>query len=283
MLYRYLFEAQAKDTFDWARFWSHVELKPEYTLSPSFLEQTKAICFGSGLEDMLALTTIGQMAEYLRGLHLEIGSLQEDLELVYRWRGSSNPSPRMSKKRKAMSVPPPATQVDGSGSTPVDDNDSALQAAIAASIKSQQGTATMPIDLDSAPAPVTVSLESPKTSPNPQQSQPVHSADTEPAGLLASDFAKRTSPPLDSQDKSNNSPSSTPMDVWEMANKAELVRKVEEGSIIGTEKFKYNVDKMLEYVRNTLALWNGRVSEDPISYWIFHRAEQMFISRNQRG
>lgn len=48
------------------------------------------------------------------------------------------------------------------------------------------------------------------------------------------------------------------MDIWDIANKAEIVRGQEEGSVIGTEKFLYKEEDMMEYVNNTVAFWTGR-------------------------
>lgn len=262
MLYRYLFNKHATDSLDWPRFWKHVKLSPEDTLSPSFLEQTKVICLGSNLEDMLHLTTIGQLSEYLRATHLEIGELQEGLELVYRWRGSSYSSPRRSKRRQS-------NEGIGRGSAGVvtssDSSDAQLQAAIAASLKETAGTAEKPISIDedehvqskTAPDDSGMFVDQPLTKGSPEQGP------TENGGTTQSSSPKAIaaqSPQTKSTPGSPQVPSSTPIDIWDIANKAEVVSKQVEGSIIGTTKFQYKEDEMVTYVRNTLSFWKGRVS-----------------------
>lgn len=265
MLYRYLFNKHATDSFDWTRLWSHVDLSPQDILSASFLQQTKAICIGSNLEDVLHLTTIGQLAEYLRDLHLEVGQLQEQLELVYRWRGSSNSSPRRLRRKDTKND---SSAKDTEKST--DNDDTALQAAIAASLKDEAGPAKTPIAID-------VGAESKPKEAIDDSGMFVDdmAQDTSDAKRTRADDARQTAPSQSavtshasqdsavsrSQGDSNlQTPSSTPMDIWDIANKAEIVRGEEEGSIIGTEKFTYNEEDMLKYVMNTVAFWNGRVS-----------------------
>lgn len=90
MLYRYLFNKHATDSIDWTKFWAHEGLSPDDLFSPSFLLQIQAICLGNDLDDMSNVKNLGEMAEYLRDLHLQIGELQSELELVYRWRGGGS-------------------------------------------------------------------------------------------------------------------------------------------------------------------------------------------------
>lgn len=220
MLYKYLFDVHGASALDWRRFWDHIRLGPDDALSDSFLDQTKAICLGSGLEALLDVKSVGGLAEYLQSLHDEIGILQDELELVYRWRGSSSSTPQKKRKVKTVSVP----------DHPDADADIVVQRAIEASLKGVEGTSNAPIDLDD---PKTV--EKPPRTPSPPRKS-------------ASDEAKS---PL----------ASTPMDVWELANRADLIRETTEGSIIGVEQFRFQYDGMLTYVKDAIAFWNGRVSQ----------------------
>lgn len=265
MLYRYLFDKHATGSFDWARLWAHVNLAPEDTLSSSFLQQTESICMGSNLEDMLHLNTIGQLAEYLRDLHLEVGPLQDQLELVYRWRGSSNARPR--RIRKAAVKNDTSSRGTAKGS-----EDVSLQAAIEASLKDRAGSPEAPIILEEEPLTKSSVDDSGMFIDDPAQGvlevedalklEARQSTTPPPAATAtATVTATKTSPATmqDGPSKTDKSPSSTPMDIWDIANKAEVVRGQEEGSIIGTEKFVYKEEEMMEYVQNTLAFWNGRV------------------------
>lgn len=259
MLYRYLFNKHATDSFDWTKFWSHVQLSPEDSLSSSFLQQTQAVCIGSNPEDMLHLDKIGQLADYLRDLHLEVGSLQEQLELVYRWRGSSASSPRRARK----TLP----RITRGSAVSSDANDSVLQAAVAASLNPQvvSGSSDKPIELedDEGSSGNAAVDDSGMFVDGPAKGAVHQSSEQTPTAALAiasqNETAAATTPPASSDINAVTS-SSTPMDVWEIANKAEMVREGVEGSIIGTEKFRYSEGEMMAYVKNTITFWNGRVS-----------------------
>lgn len=215
----------------------------------------------ANLEDMLHLNTLGQLAEYLRDLHLEIGSLQDQLELVYRWRGSSHSKPRRTRSRGARKETTPA------GRSGDESNDTPLQAAIAASLEDNAGTAETPISLDDD---VPMDTNAPMDDSGMFVDDPAQEVVRAETMSISDAMQEASLPSVDTnipQPASSNhilgsgkSPSLTPMDVWEIANKAEIISAQEEGSIIGTDKFLYKEDNMMEYVQNTLAFWNGRVS-----------------------
>jgi len=209
---------------------------------------------------MLHLNTIGQLAEYLRDLHLEVGSLQEQLELVYRWRGSSNGRRRTSRKVAIDTGP-------GTKSPYKDSQNAALQAV---SLKDAVGSAEEPINLEDDIAGTTQASvddsgmfvdEPVQGATSTEEAVRSEAKQTLPLTPVPIPVATEPSHVIDHNSTSqiDTSPSSTPMDVWDIANKAEVVRGQEEGSIIGTTKFVYREEEMKNYVQNTLAFWNGRV------------------------
>jgi hypothetical protein len=128
MLYKRLFDTHAKGQFDWARFFKHMRLEAEEPFSEAFLTQCTAICASLGIPIEIVPVNLDLLAQSLSSLHRDVGILDDQLELVYRWRGSANASP--VKK-------PHAKKARQSSSSEAEDEE--LQRAIAASLVGQKG------------------------------------------------------------------------------------------------------------------------------------------------
>ena len=201
MLYKFLFDIHSCKQFDWARFYTHIGLQPEDTFSTAFIDQTSMVFQGLAIDRPFTVATLGDLAEILQKLHQELGTLQDDLELVYRWRGPVN---RSSSKHSSIKR----------GSHGISEDLVFNNASNAAT----EGSNPAPLD--------------PAASPQPE---PEHEPSTAPA----------------------NFPS-----MQDMSDKAEDIKAEEEGSVIGTEKFSYNGEKLREYLLDALSFWKGRVSLD---------------------
>lgn len=222
MLYKRLFDTHAVGRFDWERFFAHVGLDATEAFSDGFLAQCSDICASLGVPLASAPLNLDLLAASLTSLHQEVGVLDSQLELLYRWRGSAQTSPVRRRPAKKMTM-----------SSSSEGTDEELKQAIAASL----------------PRHVTAGLSSSPFAGIPAGTAVPLAANSRPA---ASDKRRRK----DLQQ--TETPSKNPHPV-ELAHKAEEFREAEEGDIIGATKFTYQEDKLSEYLDRALSFWKGRV------------------------
>lgn len=236
MLYKHLFDVHARQTFDWPRFYSHIGTAADEPLSPAFIEQIRAM--GADQDYLQHVTTLGDLATDLQAMHADLGVLEEGLELVYRWRSSSSPSSSQTKtkrKRKSTAKKPEAEDVD-------------LQKAIAASLAEQDPTNG---------ASQTASAANLHAEPD---SRAKASGSRESPEVLSSDSDLEASAGAPTASASSATPASQPLNTAAIAARAEELVEDRVGSIIGTERFLFNQDKLFTYVKDAIAFWTGRVS-----------------------
>lgn len=221
MLYKRLFDTHALGKFEWQTLFAHVGLDADESFSEAFQIECTALCAGLGIPLLDAPLNLDMLAQSLASLHREVGPLDDQLELVYRWRGSSQTSPvkrRAAKKSRLSSS---------------SEEDSELQKAIAASLAEHQTEETR-------------SAVQPDLSMQPGNEQSL----TPQSGAAGKRRRKDSEQP--------SSPSQTPQTI-ELAHKAAVLREAEEGDIIGSTKFSYQEDKLSAYLDQALAFWQGRV------------------------
>ncbi|BGP35268.1 hypothetical protein JCM10296v2_007103 [Rhodotorula toruloides] len=120
----------AEPAFSWTRLYTDLALDPTTPLSNGFLDSIAPVIEGSSLEDSLGeaetlgdfVGVLSKYAEMVRGGRQRV--LEDEVEVVYRMRGSSSPV-----RRSALPLAPAPTQ-----SAPLADEDADLQRAIAASL-----------------------------------------------------------------------------------------------------------------------------------------------------
>lgn len=226
MLYKRLFDAHATGSFDWQRCYDHIGLDRTASLSDNFQAQTKALYADAGIGDLASTSTLGDLEDHLRRLHGDLGPLQDTLELVYRWRSSSSPTASVRKRTRRKS-PASAIIIDSSS------EDEATQRAIEASLvrKSQKDQAAAAESSDDITyvgsstrhSPEVTTVESPATS-------------------------SQTSLPA------------TPVRLQDLVKRADRTKEAAAGAIIGREKFVFEDSKLMQYLRDALDFWRGRVS-----------------------
>ncbi|PRQ71162.1 Exonuclease V - a 5' deoxyribonuclease-domain containing protein [Rhodotorula toruloides] len=120
----------AEPAFSWTRLYTDLALDPTTPLSNGFLDSIAPVIEGSSLEESLGeaetlgdfVAVLSKYADMVRGGRQRV--LEDEVEVVYRMRGSSSPARR--------SAPPPAPA--SPQSAPPADEDADLQRAIAASL-----------------------------------------------------------------------------------------------------------------------------------------------------
>ena len=189
--------------------------------SAAFLSQCIEICASLGIATTVAPVNLDLLAQALASLHRDVGVLDSQLELVYRWRGSSQTSP----------IKGPWTKKARHSSVSSSEEEKEVQKAIALSLLPQQASESPPTRTDAG-----------------------KEASSLPATPQASSSSKR-------RRKDSQMPPSQPKtpQTAEIARKAAEIRESEEGDIIGTTKFSYQEDKLEAYLDQALTFWNGRV------------------------
>lgn len=241
MLYKYLFDAHARQLFDWPRFYAHIGIASDEPLSPAFVEQIRAM--GADQDYPQHVTTLGDLAKDLQAMHADLGALEDGLELVYRWRSASSPSSSQTKTKRKRK-----TRIKN-----VETEDIDLQKAISASLADQPptNTAIQAQDASGAGEDGQIAVRASGSRDSPE----TLSSDT--------DMPEEITVIENGTSSSSAPPSSQPLNTAAIAARAEEVLEDRVGSIIGTEKFLFNHDKLLTYVKDAIGFWMGRVSGQP--------------------
>lgn len=244
MLYKYLFDIHARDSFDWSRFYEHIGFSGSEPLSDTFVSETSEVCHGPILSDAAHARTLADLAEVLRAAHLQLGNTRDELDLVYRWRASSgafsSPSKSLPRRRKAMKSPKDAIKkvIDLTGEV----------------VSEVIPTDAPAIDLtDSPELPSQDSLGKTDQGAQPHNS-PRSQQDARSASPLNITETRQSSMP-----PAITMLPTTPLNLRDLAAKAEHIQEEAAGSIIGKTTFKYDEPAMLAYLQDAASFWTGRV------------------------
>lgn len=245
MLYKHLFDVHAKDTFDWSRFFEHIKINPSEPLSDGFVAQSQVICESSDLTAAASARNLGDLVAALQSCHTHAGTLQENMELVYRWREPVNPfdSPTVARRRRTRKPPagtasaPTAEVIDLTAEEPAQSAQASPSVVVSATSPGQLERAA------SAPAG-----EIATASPTQSVAQPVPQTPAKAETTAAADAASAHGTPA------------TPIDLREISQKTDLIQTTAAGTIIGTEPFTYDQEKLFAYLDNAISFWQGRVS-----------------------
>lgn len=280
MLYKHLFDMHATASFDWQRFYNHIDMPSDTKFSDSFIEQTTNLAILLDSDGVATATTLGEMAKALCDYHLRVDALEDSLELVYRWRGHADAKSKRSVKRKSKVVrsdDKATTVVEPSSQSVHDAAQSPSTSGTPSANLTQQDFPSKPGDIREVPIDLTSDSSNTPPAPDSSSSDVDMDCSSGPDPTTPRRIRQRDSPVLHSEapshsvgdtDSSASSPSSTSLNLQEIAKKAKAVSQRALGSIIGVEQFEYNDAALQRYLEGAVSFWLGRVSVMHVHRWL---------------
>lgn len=120
-----MWDALAKDAFDWTMFYEHHKVESSAELSEDFRQEMQPLLLAPDLSEVALATRLEQVVDAVRQAFLQAGPLSSAMEVVYRARRSTGEGSLQGRKSQRVRVPAVDSQ----------EEDQDLQSAIALSLQ----------------------------------------------------------------------------------------------------------------------------------------------------